>query len=1126
MATLSTRLVARPVALAAWMATLIACLTGCGAAAQSDNLLVNGDLETRTETGDGLDLAGWTGYRWEGQGRIEAVDVAYSGQRAVMIEGNGPGKQAIFQQLPLGACGYRLSAQVAGRGLRPNRWNQGAAIYLDLGDQPQLLQDLALTGDSDWRSVTLDVAVPRATAATVYFFNYGSGGFFVDDVVLTPQPDCRAPTSGFRLGEPATKPLAYRRPVTAEDLALRGYCDAPEFATRGFCQHAAPPAAQTARATAARSLPLPGRITPRSATAASAGLTIRAGQYVSLEPDSGLPTDWRGHDWLTLEVTHTATTPQRLDIELNDARSRDYWSRYNGEFVAPPGRSTLRVPLQAFVGERAVVGERRRLDLGTMRRLVVSAAHADTELTLTALRLTPEPAFAHDFPRLLKFDAGGPGSPVFTGFTPLTADAQYHPERGYGLSADAEVLRIEDRRHPDDLLRDWISFNSGGLDFDLPNGRYHVWMMLEDPGYWEYYPNFERRIVRAEGRPALDETMTATRFWSRYYRHANAEDLPGDDLWQRYIRTRYVPLHFAVAVEDGQLNLRFEARDNPYALALSALVIYPADAADQGAAFLAELWQRLRAHYLTHHRELPPPTAAAAAPPANALNGRLWVFQRSAAVDVQATDLPGAEELTERLTLALAHNEYAPLTLSLRAREPLELTHATLDLPGFEVEAASVRYKLRRISQDGTVYANPPRLLDPLSGSPRTPLPLTPHTTRRLWFDVRAKAEQAAGTYHGSLRLGFSDGTRHTLPVSVTLHPWMLPEADIPIGYLGSAPNYPGTPFPEVAVKREREFAAALPLLRRHGMTAVTGGLGGPQLRDYSGDRPQLDLDATQRSLAVLSQYFTGPIDSYLGLELEGISTRESDDRFAAIGKPYARVIKDVIAALRRHGERHAWPELIHVVGDEPDDAAVEQSLAVARALRQAGAQTSIYTSLESPRSDPRGGLAGVVDRVHLNHHSAEAIRHLTARGSGCGLYNQLGRYRRGVYLFKLRQLGCGGHLQFAFNSVHVDPWYDLDGREDDQVAVFTHPDGHLRETLELKRYREAITDYRYLLMLEQTLKAYPQRDRDGRARRWLDQILGRIEVGHASPAPWSDLELDQLRTEAASLINELLGGN
>ena len=70
--------------------------------------------------------------------------------------------------------------------------------------------------------------------------------------------------------------------------------------------------------------------------------------------------------------------------------------------------------------------------------------------------------------------------------------------------------------------------------------------------------------------------------------------------------------------------------------------------------------------------------------------------------------------------------------------------------------------------------------------------------------------------------------------------------------------------------------------------------------------------------------------------------------------------------------------------------------------------------------------------------------------------------------------------MQFAFSSVHADPWYDLDGRAPEHVAVFAHRDGSLRPALDFLRYREAVDDYRYLLKPEHALKAAA----DGSARR------------------------------------------
>ena len=117
--------------------------------------------------------------------------------------------------------------------------------------------------------------------------------------------------------------------------------------------------------------------------------------------------------------------------------------------------------------------------------------------------------------------------------------------------------------------------------------------------------------------------------------------------------------------------------------------------------------------------------------------------------------------------------------------------------------------------------------------------------------------------------------------------------------------------------------------------------------------------------------------------------------------------------------------------------------------------------------------------------------------------------------------MGCGGHMQFAFQSSHVDHWYDLDGRESDQVAVFTHPDGQLRYALELVRYREAIIDYRSLMQLDRLLKKNIHHRQAEPARRWLSNLVGKMTVGGSSS--WHEVDLDKIRQEAFAHIDELI---
>jgi cytochrome c peroxidase len=1046
-------------------------------------LLTNGNMEQADD--DSLHIPGWNDYRWQGDIQVSHTDLAaFEGNRSALIQGYGSAKAAIFQHLTLKAGTYRLTAKVGSVDLKAGLWQLTSLLYIAFDKQDDLSFNL-LKGDSDWRQLEAVFNVAEDMNATLYFFNYGPGSFLIDDVSLKTVEACSEPKLENTLSENTLKSLDFNSPVSFEDILLHGYCD--DSSQSELCQRLQnvdinslkPQHANTAKIISDNSV------------------VLSAGRYMDILNET--PVDWRGYDWLRIKVHNSSTEPEQFYVEIRDDKTQDYWSRVNWYTYAAPGTSTIHVPLQIFVGEKSVIKERRRLDLEHITRLVLSASDSNTDLTIEQVRLEPEPAYTNDFPKLIKLDAGSLNSPVFHEFTPLYSSTSYRSSRGYGFSADAEIKRVEDRRHPENLLRDWISLNSGGLNFDLPNGEYHVWMMLEDPGYWEYYPNYSKRAVIAEDKTVLNEQLTVNDFWNKYYRHANDEDLPGDDIWQRYISARYVPLEFDITVNDGQLNIRFEGNDNPYALALSALVIYPTAEANKGTAFLAELWQQLKQQFSYEYKQILPPTPQHEKP-----EGELLIFHRSPSLDVDANYYPSEDELIDELSIQLAQGEYEPLTVSLYPNEDLQLTNVELNLPELEVTANQVRYKLSRRTMDGSVSWNAPRLLDPL----QTPLNLSKNIARRLWFTVHASENTSATTINGNLKLSFANGKTHELPVTVKVLPYKLPAADVPIGYLGLAPSYPGSSFSEVAAKQEAEMIKSIQLLHSYGMTGISGGIGGPKFQSYENGQVTMDFTQANKVMSALQGYYSDEINTYAGMSLEGFSDYSNTE-----------ILSKILAAIKANGL-----SLLHVVGDEPSGEAIQTSLNMARAFKQADAnsRTAIFTSLTDPENDERAAFAEVIDRIYLTHHNEAGIQHILQQGSECATYNLRNRYHRGVYQYKLSKLGCKGHMQFMWSSVHVDPWYDLDGRESDQSDVFTHSDGTLHHALELERYREAVDDYRYLLKLEQSIANAADSEVKTAAQTWLQGILDAIEIGHDKPHAWTDDGLDKIRKEAISHINNI----
>jgi hypothetical protein len=1070
--------------------------------------------------------APWTALVWEGDFRA-GVDPTGGVDRGPVgrVLGDGPGKAALFQRRPLEPGRYRLSARVAAAELRPGLWSQTSSLYLS-GHGPVALNEPLVAGDTGWRPVELvfDVAPDYGPGVIVYFFGWGPGALYVDDVTLTRSGDCAPAALGLTIGAEIA-PLTAALPATPGDDLLCGYCPALGGALCERCAaRPAEPPAVGPRTLA--DFEVAGPVAFGSAEYAVEDVSplggarsarLAPGRYMVATPATGLPADWRGYDWLRIDVRNDGPAPASVYIEIRDALTRDYWSRVNWYTVAAPGRHTLHVPLQVFVGEKSVIRERRRLALDAITRLVVMD-DALVPLVFDDVRLESEPPLLHDDPRIIKLDPGPATGPILPGFTGMTAGTDVRPRRRYGFRADTTFGRVEDRRHPDALLRDWVSITDGGLELELPPGPYHVWMMLEDPGYWEYFPNYAARTVRAEGRVLLDERPTADAFLARYFAHADDEVRPGDDPWARFIEPRYVPLRAVVDVEDGTLSLEFEGPT--YACALSALVVAPADAPDiDFDGFEAGLWDRLRQHFGYEHTLVDEtgPADGVVDSPAELVVARLppGRFLR-ATTPAPAAGRPAAAA-PETVTAPV--DATSALDVGLWPASGDTLVEARLDLgpAPIAVSVHRVRHLLERLTADGAVHHVAPRLLDPLDG----PLALPEGLARQLHFELTPAPAAAGGVFDGLLTLTFERAPARTLPVSVEvpgrpLRP--LARDGLQVGYLGASPVYPSTVYPEVEQRRRADAAPALSLLLGAGFSAVTGALGGPALTGFAADgAAALDLTALAPSMALFAaagDRLTGPVSTYGGAAWRGLPSYGTTPEI--FGRPFDAALTSALSAFETERRARGWPALRISVGDEPSGDALAQSVALARAIRATGTgvETDVFTSLLDA-AEPRAALIGEVDLMLLTHHSAAALDALNAAAQPWGLYNQGGRYRRGVYLYALRALGLRAYYQFAFSSVGADPYYALDAREDDLCGAFTHPDGRLRPTTDFLLFREAVTDLRALLTLEAAAQAAPDGPTRAAALAFLDEVRAQVPVGHDAPAPDDDGALDELRAAA-----------
>eukprot|EP00041_Stephanoeca_diplocostata_P029927 m.893236 g.893236 ORF g.893236 m.893236 type:complete len:1699 (+) comp23658_c0_seq4:664-5760(+) len=1126
-------------------------------------LVHNGAMEP---TASGGRLEGWSQHTWAGLYEMGPSMQPTSAlhNTSAQIEGLTAGRGGVYQQVVLGAhATYRLTFLVATVELVGNSYGATVDVTV-LAPGLQIIETVRPAGSSNWTRGTLVFTVPFSarTATIVYFRMHGTGHAFFDDVHLTEllcYPPLSEPVLTMADTDPAME-LLFVFPFVAEtDGLLCGYCATPDDSNFSQslpcvrCREAGHtgPTSAGAVAVSPQTLatfdvgdPMPFGLGTRNVYTTTSVFATRAvrlnDSYLDAYSSTGLASNWSQYDMLKVDVYNPAVDAVRFYVEIRDVYSTDYWSRVNWYTAAPPGRSTVVVPLRIFVGEKSITKEKRRLFLHAITRLVFATTLCHCVVVVDNVRLEAEPPYAHLFPTLLRLDAGTPTSPVEKGFTRLTAASWYRSRLGYGVEPSSQVVRADDREHPTNLLRDWIAFTDGGVRVDVPNGVYTVWTVIEDPGYWEYFPSFTRRAIYAGGSQVFEETQNFTEFQRKYFDHEDTEDLPGDDIFTRYIIHRYRPVRFNVTVTTGQLYVRFQTRDT-YACTMSTLVIFPTHQHREGSEFLAELWAHMRQRYAYEYveatRRPTGPTTDSTPPRSRPFE----VFARLPAEPVRARDRPMSRDVdvwSSGLRIAVARGETRPLTFSVRPANGLpaglvSVVAVRAEVPGAAAVVHTVRYKIQRLSE--SVYTADPHLLDPL----RVPLALAPNVTRRFWIAVTG---QTSGCGVGRVQLTFADGSTLAIPVHTTIRNFSLVDipANITYGFLGLSPMLPSTPFTEAGALDRAVLLASLRRLRALGVTGLSGGLGGPRITGYSTAGPiEMDFAAADTTMDAVHAVFGNTSDkrlnSYFGMTLQGLSTSSATWSAAstgpAYGREYSTVLEDALTAIAEHAATRdgTWTRVVHNIADEPSDETSLTVLSVAELFKNAtaDAMTSVFTSITT-NDTTRLAFAQDVDVVILNHHTAETIAQLRGVNPRVNvlLYNQASRYGSGLYVYRMLGHGVQGHYQFALSSPGSDPYYALDAREDDYSGLLMRSDGSVIETIGMwQMVQFAITDLRYGLTLDDAISrnhADTASAAVADAVAYRSQLLARMAVGHGGGIARVEMNSSTLRAVMGDLARHI----
>jgi hypothetical protein len=841
------------------------------------------------------------------------------------------------------------------------------------------------------------------------------------------------------------------------------------------------------------------------------------------------PQNWSGYDYLKADLYSDSESPVSLHSEMRDRNTKDYWTRVNYETLLPPGKSTLVLPLaQLYVGEKSRPG--RKLLLNAITQLVVGIDEkASAPIYIDNIRLERDTETSKAmFPGLKAFSFGPPDGPLMPGFTRVDPSTAYNKGRGFGLK-NAQIWRASNVLQPDPLYENFICITGGGFAVDLPNGRYHVFVNIDNPsGFWGEYQYYRHRTILAQGEPVVEESMTFDSLKSKYFRYWDTEDVPADDTFDKYQRPYYREKEFDVEVKNGQLNLDF--RGEAYACSVSAVVIYPADRAEQGRRFLDSVVAKRRFFFDNYfHRILRKATGDPLIPTAADSRRGYVVFARDTMQDVYYNDTPFKAEIGRPATGFGFAGQYEPLSIGICPLADLgNVTVAVGDLsgpgtiPADRIAIGYVSYRLTRVSGDGSVYTIAPRLI-----LPRATVAMPKGIARRFWLTVHPADDAKPGLYHGKITITPEHGEPTNVPVEYRVYPGTLDPADVPVGPYAHEIGIPWDASDPAAAAWNRTMEErSLRKLHDYGFTSFSG-LPVVRYLGFKGGKPQLDFAVGDAQMKLARQCgFKMPVVTYT--EFSGLNIYYKDEAAmkAAGFSDYSRFIKAIFGAIQRHADTEGWLPVYWNIADEPigDDVprAAENATAYRAAFPKGPPFFTGATSFDSAKADdPHFLFAKALHVPDMNGHNEPSIEMIHRAGSDWAFYNNANRWTYGIYMYKaVTQFGMKFRLGWHWHAVAGDPYYALDCREDDYAWCNANADGELIPSVAFEReMRAGVDDYRTML----TLARLAREHHDAAAAALIAGRLSAFKLGqtdHDAIFPKSDWR--EFRMDMANEIARL----
>ena len=781
------------------------------------------------------------------------------------------------------------------------------------------------------------------------------------------------------------------------------------------------------------------------------------------------------------DVFNPQTEPVTFIVTMSDSRTKGYGTKYNNESaVAAPGLSTIEINLTGL--NRSNAKGNTSTDLvnpADLKQVDMFFSPMENPLVLFFDNYRLEGSGLPAVEGLRAIDFGPRGTPVYPGFVGCTDKTVWDDKAEFGwvkpgISGNCQM--------PDALTGDYGSGEA--FKMKLPNGKYEIQTCFDAFGTFGRFPTYTTRQVLINGKDVLNQKMNGEEFLNTiYYAHEDEEDLPGQDLWEKFIVPRNKVYTFETEVSDGTLTVEVKSPDK-HGKYILYLVAYPETRKAEGRAFTETLARQRKDKFnkrIVLH--VPAQTGDAVVPTELDKSFGFAPFVRHSESDIACNARPFKGEIGKPIVIEAAAGQRCGAQIGLYPlSEVKELRVIVSDLNGpggAKIPASAVSVKKIRNFFKRPGRVNMAEVLPYILQDFQT-LDVKPGVTRGLWVTLTVPADAKPGKYAGQVTLARAGrNAAPSVAIEVTVLPFKLDKVtDITMSVTGiTVYGWRGW-YDGLEDLWWKGAELVMKDLADHGMNAVTGGPGAP-LRGVKDGKAQIDYTEVDRWLDLAGKYgLTMPGDSYQGLSVSGMPRNSGPDCVGKVdrvsqlefGIPFTNLARIVFGDFDGHMKEKGYPRRAHYLLDEPRPEWGN--------VQAAGDLIKVYTAA-SPETLFSGYYTTGAGRdayfqtmpLSISHVNKLALKLANDAGKKIWEYDgERVRHNIGRWCYVVRGEGLSGYLRNGYIFVCTDPYFDFSDDEASWCVVYPSRHG-INSTVGWERTAEGVTDYRYLAQCERLIK-------------------------------------------------------